>query len=88
MSIGPLPSLEYLLECSDNSLQDLELACLNRSQQCLRAARSEYEEAIAQREAAGVSRWLIENRRELLKQASLTIEGCQGTIPFPARKTA
>lgn len=88
MSIGPLPSLDWLLFSSENSLQQMELSCLNRSQQCLRAAREEWEEAVAQREAAGVARWLIENRRELLKQASLTVEGSQGTIPFPARKTA
>lgn len=83
-----LPSLSYLLDCSEQSLQDVELACLNRSQQCLKAARGEWEEALAQREAAGVARWLIDNRRELLKQASLTLEGAQSTIPFPQRKSA
>lgn len=70
-----LPPLEYLLECSEQSLGDLELACLNRCQQCLKAAKSEWEEAVAQREAAGVARWLMENRAELLKQASLSVEG-------------
>lgn len=85
--MSKLPPIEYLLECSESSLQDLELACLNRSQQCLRAARNEWEEAVAQREAAGVTRFLIDNRSELLRQARKTVEG-QTAIPFPERKRA
>jgi hypothetical protein len=81
-----IPPLEYLLDCSENSLADLELAALNRSQQCLKVAKAEWEEAVAQREAAGVARWLIENRRELFRQASVTIE--QDAIHFPTSKTA
>jgi hypothetical protein len=83
-----LPKLEYLLDCSQKSLEDLELAALNRSQQCLKAAKLEMDEAVAQREAAGVARWLIENRVELLRQASLTLEEREDAVPFPARKTA
>lgn len=80
-----LPSLEYLMTCTDRSLGELELACLNRSQQCLRAAREEMEEAVAQREAAGVARWLIENRPVLIEQARQTIEyqESQGILSFP-----
>ena len=83
-----LPPLEYLLDCSENSLQSLELACLNRSQQALKAARIETEEALAQRAVAEVARWLLDNRAELLRQASLTLEGRQSAIPFPRAKTA
>lgn len=82
----PLPSLEYLLECSEQSLADLELACLNRSQQCLRTARFEWEEAVAQRECAGVARWLIDNRRALLDAAHATLGGRQITLVFPGMK--
>lgn len=88
MANPALPPLEYLLDCSEMSLQSLELACLNRSQQSLKAARIETEEALAQRAVAEVARWLLENRKELLRQASLTLEGRQGAIPFPERKTA
>jgi hypothetical protein len=83
---APLPSLEYLFSCSNQSLAELELSCLNRSQQCAKAAKQEWDEALAQREAAGVARWLMENRKELLKMACLTLEGKQGTIPFPAQR--
>jgi hypothetical protein len=78
-----MPPLEFLLECSEQSLRSLELACLNRSQQALKAARLEWEEALAQREVAGVARWLIEHRVELLRQARLTLEARQALIPFP-----
>lgn len=86
MSSPAMPSIEYLLECSDQSLQDLELACLNRSQQCVRTARLEIEQAVAQREAAGVARWLIENRRALLDAAHATLGGRQITLVFPGMK--
>ena len=69
-----MPSLRYLLNCSRQSLYDLELASLNRSSNCLRAARLEWEEAIAQREIAGVARWLIENRDALLQMTARTVD--------------
>lgn len=85
--MNPLPPLQFLIECSEKFLGDLELACLNRSQQCLKAAKIEWEEALAQREAAGVARWLIEHRPHLLEQArrTLEIERAQGVLAFPER---
>ena len=69
-----MPSLRYLLNCSRQSLADLERASLNRSSNCLKAARLEWEEAVAQREIAGVARWLIENRDALLQMTSRTVD--------------
>lgn len=82
-----LPSLEFLLSCNVKSLQEMELACLNRSQQSLRAAKLEMEEAISQREAAGVARWFIEHRPYLLETASRVVaaEMGQGVLAFPER---
>ena len=82
----PLPSLIYLLECSKQMLYDLELAALNRSVNHLKVAKLEWEEAVAQREAAGVARWLIENREELLQQSSRTLE-VHGAAEFPGQAT-
>ena len=79
-----LPPIEYLLDCSLKSLEDLELAALNRSQQCLKAARAEFEEACAQREAAGVARWLRENRETLLGRRKESEE----VIKMKERKSA
>ena len=68
-----MPSLDYVLSCSETGLHDIELVALGRSANCLRAARLEWEEAIAQREIAGVARWLIENRGKLLDAMRRTI---------------
>jgi hypothetical protein len=73
MNAPSLPPLEYLLECSVTSLQSLELACLNHSQHSLKTARMELEESVAQRECAGVARWLIENRQSLLSVSQHTL---------------
>lgn len=80
-----LPPLEYLLNCSMKSLQELELAALDRSAQCVKAARSEMEEAVAQREVAGVARWLTDHRPFLLEEARRTIEAERGQpiLAFP-----
>jgi hypothetical protein len=69
----PLPTLEYLLNCSKGSLQDVELSNL-RAANCLKQARIEWNAACTHREAAGVARWLIENREALLQQSSRTLE--------------
>jgi hypothetical protein len=84
---NPLPPLEYLFECSVVSLQDLEMAALNRSANCLKRAKIEWDEAVAQREVAGVARWFIENRAHILKQARNTVD-TQVVLVFPERKRA
>jgi len=73
-SSNRLPSLNYLLECSVASLCDLELAALARSSNCLKQAKLEWEEAVAQREVAAVARWLIENRDALLQMTARTVD--------------
>lgn len=82
-----LPRLEWLLETSKRELQELELASLNRSQRAIKAARLEWEEALAQRSVAEVARWLIENREALLEMGRRTIDQ-QEVLVFPERKTA
>lgn len=80
-----LPSMEYLLECSTSTLHELELSSLDRSAQALKRAKLEMEEAVAQREAAGVARYFIEHRGELLEAARRTLEA-EPVLPF--RKSA
>lgn len=88
MANPALPSLEFLLTCNRTSLYDLELAALNRSAQHFKAARLELEEAVAQREIAGVARFMIEHRDAILAVARQTLEP-QTVFEFPgARKTA
>jgi len=85
-SSNRLPPLNYLLECSAASLGDLELAALARSANCLKQARLEWEEAVAQREAAGVVRWLMENREALLGVARMTLDA-QASHQLPGDAT-
>lgn len=61
-----LPPLDFLLEASTMSLQDLELAALNRSANLGKTVKSELEQWIEQCAAAMLARWMIENREALL----------------------
>lgn len=79
-----LPTVEYLLTCSRQSLQELELNCLNRAQQCLKAARREWEEAVTQRGAADVTRWLLEHRDEIRLAGDIIVEERGAALLFPA----
>jgi hypothetical protein len=83
MANPPVPSLEFLFSCSETSLHDLELAGLDRSAQHFKAAKLELEEALAQREIAGVARWLIENRGKIFATARATLEA-QTVFEFPS----
>jgi hypothetical protein len=79
----PLPKLEYLVECPESALQAMELGALDLSAQCLKRAKSEWEQSVAHREAAGVYRWLIANRDEMIDLARRIADGKQGVLRFP-----
>lgn len=52
----------------------MELGSLNRSANHLKAAKLEWDEAVAHRKIARRCAWLIENREQTLEQASRTVE--------------
>lgn len=66
----PLPSLDFLLESSLHSLQDLELSTLARSSNVGKGVKVEMEEWVEQLAAAMLARWMIENREALLRAAA------------------
>ncbi len=68
-----MPDLDFLLSHSHATLCELELISLSRSSNALKRAKEEMDEAVAQREVAGVVRWLMENREVLLEAARRTI---------------
>ena len=68
-----MPDLDFLLKHSLMTLSELELSSLSRSSNALKRAKEEMDEAVAQREVAGVTRWLMENREVLLEAARRTI---------------
>ena len=77
-----LPPLEYLLECSVQTLHELLLAALNRVAEHLKTAKLEWEQAAAHKEIAGVAQFLIDHRDQLLQRASRTLE-VRATPEFP-----
>ncbi len=82
-------SLPYLLECSDNALQELELKSLDMDAQCRKRAKAELDQAVAHRELAGVCRFLIVHRSDLIDLARQIVDGKQRLLHFPEfRKTA
>jgi hypothetical protein len=69
-----LPPLEFLLEASGLSLQDLELAALNRSANLSKVLKHELDLWIEQMAAAMIARWIMENREALLRGNSVEIK--------------
>lgn len=70
----PLPPMDFLLEASLRSLQDLELVSRNHSANLSKALRRELDAWIEHEAAARLARWMIDNRDTLLREAALTIE--------------
>jgi hypothetical protein len=82
-----LPPISFLLEASPTSLQDLELASLNRSANLGKAVKSELQMWIEQSAAAMLARWMIENREALLA-AGAAIDTPDLADLFERRKSA
>jgi hypothetical protein len=62
----PLPQLDFLLESSMRSLEDLELSSLNRAANLSKAVRTELDDWIEERAKAMLSRWMIQHRDALV----------------------
>lgn len=62
----PLPTLNFLLSASQVSLQDLELASLNRASNLGKAVSRDIDEWVEQLAAAMMARWMMDNREALL----------------------
>jgi hypothetical protein len=82
MPLTALPSLPYLVECPDSALQELELKSLDLHAQCVKRAEAEMKQAVAYRETAGVCRFLIEHRSDLIDMARLVADGKQRLLRF------
>lgn len=80
-----MPPIEWLLDCSETTLQDLELAALNRSSRHLKAAKADWSAAVTQMATAELAKYLRKHRNEMLELARKSIEG-QAVIEFPAER--
>lgn len=83
MADPTLPSLPYLLGCSDSALGDLELSLLDLASQCMKRSKEEMERAVSYRERAGAIRFLINDRNEMMNIARRTVDGRQAVLLFP-----
>lgn len=84
-----LPALPYLIECSESALQELELKSLDLAAQCRKRARAEQDQSDRYIETAGICRFLLNHRSEMIDLAKLVADGKQRTLFFvPDRMTA
>lgn len=85
----PLPPLSFLLDASHTSLQDLELASLNRSANLGKSIKRELDDWIEQSAAAMVARWMLDNREALLSAGATLSEDVEDLREsFQQRKSA
>lgn len=77
----PLPQLEFLFDASKRSLEDAELAELNRSNNFAKAMRVELEAWIEASASAMVTRWMMDNREKLVARWEMNAE------PAPPKKS-
>lgn len=86
--MNELPSPEMLFDVSEMTLQDLQLASLDRSARHLKAAKAAWNEAVREEAIALVAAYFFENRADILERARLTLES-QTVLEFPQqRRTA
>ena len=72
--MNSLPPLEYLFGCSTKSLQQIQLASLDRFAQHLKQAKSELAEAAIQYANASIAEWFAKNREKLVEAVKLQPE--------------
>lgn len=70
----PMPPLNFLLEASIKSLEDLELSSLNRSANLSKRLKIELDAWVEQLTTAEVARWMMENREGIILEVLRTVE--------------
>jgi hypothetical protein len=78
-----IPTIERLVSCSKQELQQMELAALDLHAQAMKRAEEEIKQAIALRGEAEVYRVMIDHRDELINIAKRVADGRQGLLRFP-----
>lgn len=71
--------LEYVMSCSDEGLQNIEMKRLAEARNLEKEAQEIFREAQIKRDSANVIRWFIENRGELLRMAASHLDSQCGT---------
>jgi hypothetical protein len=79
--------MEWLFDCSERTLQDLELSSLDRGAKFLKGAKTDWNAAVSEMAKAEVARYFREHRDEILAYARRAIEK-QSVLEFPSKKLA
>jgi hypothetical protein len=86
MSEIPVP--ELLFDFSRTTLQDLQIASLDRAARSLKAAKAAWNEAVREEAIGLIAAYFLEHREAILENARRTIE-VKAMLEFPqARKSA
>lgn len=83
--MNDIPDPEFLFDVSQTTLQDLQLASLDRSARHLKAAKANWNEAVREEAIALVAAYFFENRSQILERARLTLEA-QAVLEFPRER--
>lgn len=70
-------ALEYVMDCSNEGLQNMELKRLAEARNLEREAEEIFHEAQRKRDSANVIRWFIDHREELLRTAASRLQGAE-----------
>lgn len=74
-----------MFDFSDRTLQDLQLASLDRSSRHLKAAKAAWNEAVTEQAIAMLARYFLEYRAAMLERMRDTIE-VQSVLEFPQER--
>lgn len=86
--MSDLPKPELLFDFSHRTLQDLQIASLDRAARSLKAAKAAWNEAVREEATGLIAAYFIEHRESILEAARQTIE-VKATLEFPqTRKSA
>lgn len=86
--MSDLPIPELLFDFSRTTLQDLQIASLDRAARSLKAAKAAWNEAVREEALGLIAAYFIEHREAMLENARRTVE-VKTTLEFPqARKSA
>lgn len=80
--MSDLPKPELLFDFSDRTLQDLQIASLDRSARHLKAAKAAWNEAVSEQATALIARYFLEYRAAMIERMRDTID-VQSVLEFP-----
>lgn len=79
------PPLEFLVEASAASLQDMQLAAANRSANLKKVIRYELEQCIEEEAKANLAEWFLKYRDAILRGEVITVPGPKSADIFDVR---